>query len=260
MKAGVIIQGLLYGVMLVLMTNAKPPGIVDTDENTDNPTEGYIENEVEGNEIVEKEEELLERGAIYGHSSIAANPHIKPQSHQHNHEHYPQGSPSLHYQQVSQPPPHQEYVPLSQGHRDDMYPARPSINYQYGDKSPAFQNNYERGDDLKEALEHIDYIRWLVMGHRRYMQMSGCSYNIKDPNEHMAQSCEPTIWNKCNCMSPATYSDQGRGNCNLGATRADLKVWCYVDDSNGDPATVCPDSKISKSKPGYYWSRFACIT
>ena len=61
-------------------------------------------------------------------------------------------------------------------------------------------------------------------------------------------------------MSPATYSNDGRGNCNVGVTQEDLQAWCYVDDSYGNPANVCPDAKMSESKPGYYWSRFACIT
>jgi len=72
--------------------------------------------------------------------------------------------------------------------------------------------------------------------------------------------CEPSQWSKCTCKSPAEFSVDGRGNCNLGATKSETKVWCYVEDKLGDPAYICPDSKPSNSKPGYYWSRYACIT
>merc|ERR1712080_638371 len=114
---------------------------------------------------------------------------------------------------------------------------------------------YENADDLGEALKHLDYVRWLIAQHADFMQEHKCvndAWNRK--------SCQPEVWKNCFCASPAKYSDEGRGNCNLGATKPDLKVWCYVDPHNGDPAKVCPDSKPSKSKPGYYWSRFACIT
>ncbi len=61
-------------------------------------------------------------------------------------------------------------------------------------------------------------------------------------------------------MSPAVYTPDGRGNCNLGVTKPDKQVWCYVNESHGHPLKVCPDSRESSSRPGLYWSRFACIT
>ena len=38
------------------------------------------------------------------------------------------------------------------------------------------------------------------------------------------QTCDLTAWPKCQCVSPATYSDDGRGNCNVGAMKIDLQV------------------------------------
>ena len=121
------------------------------------------------------------------------------------------------------------------------------------------------------------------------------------------QTCDLTAWPKCQCVSPATYSDDGRGNCNVGAMKIDLQVvqelFCkshvtpafifigmvlcwpkYWQSTTGRYLSmlsinqtismrtglsidrlrmelqVCPDSRPSDSKPGYFWSRFACIT
>ena len=60
----------------------------------------------------------------------------------------------------------------------------------------------------------------------------------------------------CTCSSPAVFHPQdGTGNCNFGATKADRTVWCYID-----PNTNCPDSRRSSFLQGRSWSRFACIT
>ncbi len=75
-----------------------------------------------------------------------------------------------------------------------------------------------------------------------------------------AGKCDFTRFKKCTCMSPAVYTPDGRGNCNLGVTKPDKQVWCYVNESHGHPLKVCPDSRESSSRPGLYWSRFACIT
>merc|ERR1711973_42386 len=72
--------------------------------------------------------------------------------------------------------------------------------------------------------------------------------------------CDLDFYKKCTCLTPAAYTDNGRGNCNVGASKMDLRVWCYVDPEHGDPEHVCPDALPSTSKPGYYWSRIACIT
>ena len=62
----------------------------------------------------------------------------------------------------------------------------------------------------------------------------------------------------CQCISPAMYTEDGRGNCNVGALKPDLRVWCYLDANTG-PA-LCPDSIKSATKGGLLWSRLACIT
>ena len=33
--------------------------------------------------------------------------------------------------------------------------------------------------------------------------------------------CDFTRWRRCQCNSPAVFTDDGRGNCNLGSTKAD---------------------------------------
>ena len=38
------------------------------------------------------------------------------------------------------------------------------------------------------------------------------------------QKCDLKAWPRCQCLSPATYSDDGRGNCNVGAMNTDLQV------------------------------------
>jgi len=73
-------------------------------------------------------------------------------------------------------------------------------------------------------------------------------------------TCDLSAFPDCTCATPAEFTQDGRGNCNLGVTKPDLQVWCYVDPSFGHPTHVCPDARESSSRPGSYWSRFACIT
>lgn len=73
-------------------------------------------------------------------------------------------------------------------------------------------------------------------------------------------NCDPRQYSLCQCVNPAKYSPEGFGNCNFGSSKADKKVWCYVDPRNGDPRHVCPDAIASLSQPGWYWSRIACLT
>ena len=83
----------------------------------------------------------------------------------------------------------------------------------------------------------------------------------------LAQStCKPKLedlleeYPDCQCTSPALFTPKGRGNCNFGATSADPTVWCYISRQFGNPTNVCPDAKESKSRSGWHWSKFACIT
>ena len=73
-------------------------------------------------------------------------------------------------------------------------------------------------------------------------------------------NCDLSAFPDCTCANPAEFTQDGRGNCNLGVTKPDLQVWCYVDPQFGHPTHVCPDARESSSRPGSYWSRFACIT
>merc|ERR1712137_659386 len=77
------------------------------------------------------------------------------------------------------------------------------------------------------------------------------------PYHHCPNVCDIDRYSKCTCVSPAVYNKKGRGNCNVGASTLDLRVWCYVEKKD---AKHCPDAKPSKSKPEYFWSRIACIT
>eukprot|EP00094_Tigriopus_californicus_P009449 TCALIF_09112-PA protein Name:"Protein of unknown function" AED:0.15 eAED:0.23 QI:0/-1/0/1/-1/1/1/0/239 len=73
-------------------------------------------------------------------------------------------------------------------------------------------------------------------------------------------SCDLKSYKHCTCVSPAVFTKDGRGNCNLGVTKPDQRVWCYVSHDYGHPQSVCPDATASKAAPGQFWSRFACIT
>jgi len=73
-------------------------------------------------------------------------------------------------------------------------------------------------------------------------------------------NCDLSSFPDCTCANPAEFTQDGRGNCNLGVTKPDLQVWCYVDPNFGHPTQVCPDARESSSRPGWFWSRFACIT
>merc|ERR1712002_1223839 len=73
--------------------------------------------------------------------------------------------------------------------------------------------------------------------------------------------CDLSRFKKCTCLTPATFTKDGRGNCNVGASKMDLRVWCYIDTQvKGRPDQFCPDAIPSKSKKGLFWSRIACIT
>merc|ERR1712121_463744 len=60
-------------------------------------------------------------------------------------------------------------------------------------------------------------------------------------------------------VTPPEYDSKGQGNCNVGATRLNLRVWFYVD---AETAPYCPDAVVSRSKKAkkLSWSRLACIT
>jgi hypothetical protein len=73
-------------------------------------------------------------------------------------------------------------------------------------------------------------------------------------------TCDPRMFSDCTCVDPVKYTSDGRGNCNFGSSKADKRVWCYVDPSKHDPRSVCPDARPSSSEKGWFWSRMACLT
>ena len=64
----------------------------------------------------------------------------------------------------------------------------------------------------------------------------------------------------CHCTSPALFTPKGAGNCNFGATLTERSVWCYISRQFGNLENICPDAQESQSRPGWHWSKFACIT
>ena len=50
--------------------------------------------------------------------------------------------------------------------------------------------------------------------------------SLRDPmmRQECPQTCDLKAWPRCQCLSPATYSDDGRGNCNVGAMNNDLQA------------------------------------
>jgi len=155
--------------------------------------------------------------------------------------------------------------------KPDVYDDKEEDHYDDHQSSSYEDSSYDSGqyDDL------IEYVKPAISkGIRQLEKLLETLHLVKDlvndAPKHKCpkpdyvsghkKACDPKKWSKCNCLSPPTYTDDGRGNCNLGAIKTETKVWCYVENKYGDPQKVCPDSKPSKSKPGYYWSRFACIT
>lgn len=194
-----------------------------------------------------------------------------------------------HYESVSENPTgraavhgHPKEAAGSSGYRHAPlpYPYKPP---KYNSE-PHYHDTYEDSNDLPDyykddyhSSEKDDYHHG-VGGYKAPVQDLVSLHTLKDvladlledflyevksykcPKYVPEDKCDPDKWAKCTCISPAEFTDEGRGNCNLGAIKSDKQVWCYVEDKFGDPTKICPDAKHSNSKPGYYWSRFACIT
>lgn len=72
------------------------------------------------------------------------------------------------------------------------------------------------------------------------------------------------FWPGCQCISPAKFSPDGFGNCNVGSAKDDQRPWCYMshfvpEGEVGVTVLMCPDQKESEEYPGFYRSRFACL-
>merc|ERR1719397_789487 len=80
--------------------------------------------------------------------------------------------------------------------------------------------------------------------------LAAAGYPLPPPHPTTAplppvQVCDLSAWPDCQCIKQYKdmFTEDGRGNCNVGAAKSDLQVWCYV---NPDTA-VCPDIKPSKN-------------
>jgi len=212
----------------------------------------------------------LGRGADFGHPRIAgANSGYRARP-------YP-------YKQDKYSPPHPPQYPVEY-HQDHIYPIEETFYESEGGKysEDSYSENkysednyypneetYHKKEDQQVSLETLKSVLTPLLDdlvvkfeHVVKSQLEAHIKSQKCPKRYHSDqgSCDPSKWSKCTCLSPAEFTDDGRGNCNLGAIKADTQVWCYVEDSHGDPAKLCPDSKPSNSKHGYYWSRYACIT
>jgi len=144
--------------------------------------------------------------------------------------------------------------PLPQNNDNEERKAAPHSNFM-----PLPENIYEEGNN--------DEMSFAFDAAAPDMRLPGMPYpfpghfpHLPPPPPPCPNMCDLELYKKCTCKTPAMYTKDGRGNCNVGASKLDLRVWCYVDDTNGKPSKLCPDAKPSKSKPGYWWSRIACIT
>lgn len=106
--------------------------------------------------------------------------------------------------------------------------------------------------DPDRGLENVNYLEYLLIN---FPMGRGLR-----PRRKPMDMCDPRRYKTCTCIDPPVYTEEGRGNCNVGSTKLDQKVWCYVNPNYGSPLDVCPDTQVSEVKDGYFWSRFACIT
>jgi len=222
-------------------------------------------------------EDELGRAAVHGHHTQAANrPYQQPPyppffAQPSKHPHLPPPPPGYHDKKIYSEEDHhyQNYIPdvetsdivYTHDDDDDHYEEEEE---DYGGAAAA--TYHKKGDTIQKevakAIKHLEKLIEILYGLKE-----NNFYDVTTPPKQPAKkcskskkACDPAKWSKCSCLSPATFTDEGRGNCNLGATKMDIKVWCYVENKYGDPEKICPDAKASNSKQGYYWSRFACIT
>jgi len=205
-------------------------------------TDDYVETTEEGLEG------KLARGAYFGHPRI---PGANTGSLLHPYPYKPDQHSTLY-------PPQYPAGDYHQDHHNHIYKEE-----YYGDDDPYYKSKAKhQANEEHYYHEHQVFVKELesILSHLSDLLYKFKSHKCPKGQYSSENSCDPKKWGKCTCMSPAEFSDDGRGNCNLGAIKADTQVWCYVDDKFGDPSRICPDSKKSNSKYGYYWSRYACIT
>jgi len=150
-----------------------------------------------------------------------------------------------------------DYPNVQGNFMDDSYPMDDHLYPHPGD--------YPHGDHPNDFPPHGDYPRGEFPNERaaadpRYDPQLGGYAASRPPYHHCPATCDLEAFRRCSCLHPASYTADGRGNCNVGASKLDLRPWCYIDPSNGHPEKVCPDAKLSNNRKGFFWSRVACIT
>jgi len=131
--------------------------------------------------------------------------------------------------------PHPHYPP--------HYPYRAAGSYEEEDEDEFDESEYLQKDD-EYVTPHF---------------YPGVPHHVAGYAAAPVPTCNLKAMKRCQCVSPPEYDSKGQGNCNVGATRLNLRVWCYVD---AETAPYCPDAVVSRSKKAkkLSWSRLACIT
>ena len=277
-----LILGLILTSHLILVTSAVPTpsdgeaSVAPTDETSTEPPQdgigGYSEpsNDLDfdlGRSLDDDFDlglEEFERGASFGHAGVAANqkPNARLQGNR-GRPHpgaMPPPFPSLGGGFFpGQPRPAGPSGPTGpsgpngpSGHPEEYVPLKFNPTSKLtaaGLSAPSGGQFAPERPDPARGLFYLEYIRYLL---EFYPQPKGGPYG--------APTCDLSQFSQCTCTDPPMFTSDGRGNCNLGVTKPDNQVWCYVSKEYGHPAKVCPDAKASQSRPGYHWSRIACIT
>ena len=130
----------------------------------------------------------------------------------------------------------------------------PSLDYTFHLLENTLSNPVKEPLDPDRGLENLSYLEYLLLNYPM-----GRGLRPRKRKKAM-DACDMRRFKKCTCIDPPIYTSEGRGNCNVGSTMPDRKVWCYINPKFGSPLEVCPDAHLSEVMEGYFWSRFACIT
>jgi len=116
----------------------------------------------------------------------------------------------------------------------------------YNDGYGSYDNSYGSDNDYSSETD------------QGYGPMGGHDARPPHGGWQCPQTCDVSAWPHCQCLDRygEMFTEDGRGNCNVGATKQDRQVWCFVDPL----LSKCPDTRESSKFKGRYWSRFACIT
>eukprot|EP00095_Tigriopus_kingsejongensis_P009417 maker-scaffold143_size313727-snap-gene-1.24 protein:Tk09417 transcript:maker-scaffold143_size313727-snap-gene-1.24-mRNA-1 annotation:"---NA---" len=78
---------------------------------------------------------------------------------------------------------------------------------------PAFGGNAEPVISPGQALDLLEHLESAIKHYATRLESAG--------------NCDMKEFRECTCVSPAVFTKDGRGNCNLGVTKPDKQVWCY---------------------------------